>query len=80
MIKASDAVLIHSSELRLAHRAEHLRRQFRWLKATISLPLVPTMEPMELDTSTPPEMEVMREISFFKRQGSRTRGAVAVLF
>lgn len=65
MIKESDGIRSHSQDCRLAPWREHLRNQFSWPMATMGLPLVPVVEPIQLDTSPPSEM-VIREMGFLK--------------
>lgn len=64
MINKSNGSLIHSQ----VRRPE--RWKFSWLTATVGLPLMPAIVPMQGDVNSPSEMEVIREMGFLKRYGA----------
>lgn len=63
VIKQSDDSVIHFQE----HRLGPWVGQFGYSAMTLDLPLMPTSESLQIDTSPPSEMEVIRELGFLER-------------
>lgn len=61
-------ILIHGSHV--ARWKQHFRVQFTWPLATMGIPFMLSNRPSLVDTSLPPEMEMMREIGLVKRHNA----------
>lgn len=44
----------------------HFRAQFTWSTVTVDFPLIPTNEPVQVDTGPPFKMEVLMRIDILK--------------
>lgn len=73
VIRESDCTLIHFQGSRLVCWADEFEERFSWPTVIVRFPVIPGIEPMEVDNRSPLEIEIIRKTDFMK--GHETSGS-----